>query len=344
MIKASQSDQIKHVILSHDGPTTKADCLNGIWQAMRAFEQRERVEFDAVLLHDAEDQVHSGELKLFGSLCRDHDLIQIPVVPEPVAESRWIAGHYLDEFAEAHRKELIVRQALGASVPSAGTGCALSRRALNSIADQKGGLPFDESSLTEDYELGLRLWQDGFSSRFVRAIDRLTDTEIVVRSCFPATVKTAVRQKTRWIIGIALAGWDRAGWRGRASEHWMRWRDRRVILAAALIFTGYSGMVLWLSFWALGRAISMPGIVTTLFDANFMLLVWRLLFRAYFTTLQYGWREGACSVPRLFVGNVIAVMAASRALFGYIQILFTGHVVWDKTSHIFAFEPKSQCP
>ena len=115
-------------------------------------------------------------------------------------------------------------------------------------------------------------------------------------------------------------------------------------MAAALIFTGYSGMVLWLSSWALGRAISMPWIVTTLFGANFMLLVWRLLFRAYFTTLQYGWREGACSVPRLFVGNVIAVMAASRALFGYIQILFTGHVVWDKTSHIFAFEPKSQYP
>jgi bacteriophage N4 adsorption protein B len=344
VIKAFHSDQIKHVILSHDGPTTKADCLNGIWQAMGVFEQQEGVQFEAVLLHDAEDRVHGGELTLFGSLCRDHDLIQIPVVPEPVADSRWIAGHYLDEFAEAHRKELIVRQALGASVPSAGTGCALSRRALDTIAGQKGGLPFDDSSLTEDYELGLRFWQEGFSSRFVRAVDQLTETEIVVRSCFPATVKTAVRQKTRWIIGIALAGWDRSGWRGRVSEHWMRWRDRRVILAAALIFAGYSGMVLWLSSWALGRAISMTWTVTTLFGVNFMMLLWRLLFRAYFTTLQYGWGEGACSVPRLFVGNVIAVMAASRALVGYIQFLFTGHVVWDKTSHIFAFETKPQHP
>ncbi|MGJ3628815.1 hypothetical protein AB5I41_21435 [Sphingomonas sp. MMS24-JH45] len=33
-----------------------------------------------------------------------------------------------------------------------------------------------------------------------------------------------MRQKARWMIGIALAGWDRTGWGGdrRVAEMWMR--------------------------------------------------------------------------------------------------------------------------
>ena len=65
-----------------------------------------------------------------------------------------ISGHYIDEFAEAHAKELLVRQWLDAAVPAAGVGVAIDWAMLGRIADARDGAPFDAASLTEDYELG----------------------------------------------------------------------------------------------------------------------------------------------------------------------------------------------
>ncbi|MBC7987089.1 MAG: glycosyltransferase, partial [Sphingomonadaceae bacterium] len=138
------------------GPTTKADCLNAIWRTMRADEAADAMTFRAIILHDAEDVVHPAELRLFRRFIGDHALIQLPVRPMIDRASPWMAGHYCDEFAEAHGKNLVVRQMLGAGLPSAGVGCAISRAMLGAIADERGGAPFDEASLTEDYELGLR--------------------------------------------------------------------------------------------------------------------------------------------------------------------------------------------
>jgi adsorption protein B len=54
--------------------------------------------------------------------------------------------------------------------------------------------------------------------------------------------------------------------------------------------------------------------------------------RAGFSTYAYGLREGLLSVPRLVVGNVIAILAAARA----IRIHLAGGATrWDKTGHIF---------
>ena len=41
--------------------------------------------------------------------------------------------------AEAHGKELVVREAIGAGLPSAGVGCAIARDALAALAEQDGG-------------------------------------------------------------------------------------------------------------------------------------------------------------------------------------------------------------
>src|SRR3546814_5780456 len=80
-------------------------------------------------------------------------MVQLPVLPLADPQSRWIGGHYLDEFAESHGKDLVVREALGASVPSAGVGCAINRNMMDRIVAMNGGRPFDEASITEDYEL-----------------------------------------------------------------------------------------------------------------------------------------------------------------------------------------------
>ena len=54
--------------------------------------------------------------------------------------------------------------------------------------------------------------------------------------------------------------------------------------------------------------------------------------RFAFVTATYGWRQGLISVPRLVVGNLIAILAVKRALFLHAK---GGPKRWDKTRHIF---------
>ena len=82
--------------------------------AMGADERAEDMRFAAVVLHDAEDHVHPEELALYRRHLAHHAMVQIPVVPMIDGKARWVGGHYGDEFAEAHGKELPLRCALDA--------------------------------------------------------------------------------------------------------------------------------------------------------------------------------------------------------------------------------------
>ena len=122
-----------------------------------------------VVIHDAEDMVDPAALPLFDAGMAQSDLIQLPVLPAPQAGSRWVSGHYLDEFAEAHGKAMVVRNWLGAGFPSAGVGCAISRECLRDLdARAQWSGPFDAESLTEDYELGLKIFEAGGQGTFLR--------------------------------------------------------------------------------------------------------------------------------------------------------------------------------
>ena len=254
-VRAAGWDKLRLVIGPAPGPTSKADCLNRLWEAMLAEEAAEQFRFKAVVIHDAEDVVHSDELGLFDSLIERFDLVQLPVVPLIDEKSRWVSGHYADEFAEAHGKELVVREALGASLPSAGVGCAVSHEALAALAAAHG-TPFDPDSLTEDYELGLRLKAMGRSAHFLRFSPEQGRPVVATREYFPGTLDAAVAQKARWMVGIALAGWDRLGWRGGLAERWMRLRDRQSLLAALLLCAAYLALALWAVLLASGRPLA----------------------------------------------------------------------------------------
>ena len=210
------------------------------------------------MLHDAEDLVHPLELKLFDRLVEYAGLVQLPVVPLIDPNSRWVGGHYADEFAEAHMKELVVREAVGAAIPLAGVGCAIERVALSRLAARHDGRPFAGASMTEDYEMGLRLGAIGVKTMFVRIPAEPGSRAVVAnRGHFPSTISAAVRQKARWIGGIAFAGWDQLGWRGGLGERWMRMRDRRGPLAALLLLAGYGAAILWAEV-ALAAALGAP--------------------------------------------------------------------------------------
>lgn len=334
------STRISVVINSKPGPTTKADCLNYAWYALQSHETANAMKFKAIVLHDAEDLVHASEPAIFNTLIERFDLVQIPVLPLPDQASRWIAGHYCDEFAEAHGKSLVVREAIGAAVPSAGVGCAISRSAIGSIASARGGAPFDDDSLTEDYELGLRIKQMGGQTILVRIREYENGPIVSIRAHFPATLETSVRQKTRWIIGIALAGWDRLGWTTNPFENWMRFRDRRAPIAAMVLTLGYLSLVMTAINVALSFTFSIdvptfPHVVNALLVVNTTLLIWRVILRFGFVTYEYEWREGLRSIPRIFVGNIISIIAARKAIIQYAKIRAYRDLKWDKTHHKF---------
>lgn len=334
----SEDPRVRVVVHDRDGPTTKADCLNRLYLAMRQDERRSGQRIGFIVLHDAEDMVHPAALALMDRALDTVDFVQLPVRPEPQASSPWVAGHYCDEFAEAHARDMVVRDHIGAGLPSAGVGCAFSRAAIERIVAVRGGaLPFAADCLTEDYEAGMLVAETGGRSRFIRVRDARGEL-VATREFFPDGLAASVRQKTRWVHGIAFQGWDRLGWNRSAGDLWMRLRDRRGPLVALVLLAAYLALPLWpiVRFGEMaGFVVPVPPgpVLKGLLAFNLCSLIWRLVVRALFTGSEYGWIEGVRSVFRFPVGNIIAIMAARRAAVAYVRVLFGGALTWDHTLH-----------
>lgn len=330
-VRAIDDPRVRLVEGAAPGPTSKAECLNRCWRAMQA----DGGAVKAVVLHDAEDVVHPLELQLYDRMIERFDLVQIPVFPLLVhgrgLRARWISGAYADEFADAHGKGLVVRETIGASVPSAGVGCAIRPAMLARVAAGASG-PFDEDSLTEDYELGLRIAAAGGRSAFVTIPAEPGGLPVAVRAYFPETLPTAIRQKVRWVTGIALAGWDRLGWRGGWAERWMRFRDRRSVLAAIVLTAAYASFLIGLVCWPFGIGLPLTPAMRWTLWLNGVLLIWRLVMRAAMTARIYGRRAGMWAMPRIFIASIIAIASAAKATTDYRPGRTPN---WDKTTHFF---------
>ncbi|WP_404480592.1 glycosyl transferase family protein [Novosphingobium sp. BL-52-GroH] len=339
MAAAGADPRVRVVISESPGPTTKADCLNRVYAALCQDEERYGRRYGSVVIHDSEDMVHPAELAVIDMALEEADFVQLPVCPEPQPDSPWVAGHYADEFAEAHAKAMVVRDALGASIPAAGVGCGFSREMIARIARRRGGegRPFAAECLTEDYELGLLVRREGGRSRFLRLRDERGDL-VATRSFFPARLEDSVRQKSRWIHGIAFQGWDRLGWSSGAAELWMALRDRRGPLTAIVLACGYclfviEGLLALASLGGASASVAMSPLLHTMIQLCLAGFLWRAAFRVLFTTREYGIVEGLGAVMRIPVANFIAIFAGRRALASYVLSLRGLAVRWEKTEH-----------
>ena len=359
-----QFDNVHRIVCPKDGPTNKADCLNWVYQGIRLFEKEHHRQFAIFDMEDSEDLVHPLSLKLFNHLIPRKDMIQLVVLPLEVKWQNFTEGHYIDEFSEMHYKNLVVREFLSHNLPSAGVGCAFSRRALEALTGAKNQL-FNIDSLTEDYDIGLRLKSLGLKTVFVKkAIDRLVSKRnpftgkwkqvktrefIATHGPFPKKFWSAVRQKSRWIVGICLQGWANLGWRGDLSTKYMLFRDRKSLLTSYINMLGYlvvSGVLIyWLWIYLSPEAYRYPPLVEPgtwlwyliLADTFFMAL--RLYYRFLCVFHFYGLRQALLSIPRFFWANIINFCASSRAIYLYVRYLVTGKIIaWDKTSHIYPSE------
>ena len=339
---ATQDDpRVRLVINDRAGPTTKADCLNRLYAALCADEGRTGVPYSSIIMHDAEDMVHPAALVVMDRALAEADFVQLPVRPEPQPRSRWIAGHYTDEFTEAHAKAMVVRDALGTAIPAAGVGCGFARATMARLASLRvaeGGVgPFAAECLTEDYELGVLVYRGGGKSRFLRMRDGNGEL-VATRAYFPHELEPSVRQKARWIHGIALQGWDRLGWSRRPLDMWMALRDRHGPMTAAVLAAAYLLLAVEavltaarLAGWRSDTPI--PPLLVAMLSISFAAFVWRAVWRFFFTTREYGLVEGLLSLLRIPVANVIAILAGRRAISAYIRTLRGDVVRWEKTQH-----------
>jgi len=334
-------DRLRLIVVDRAGPTTKADCLNRLYAAVCTDEARSGEACRGILIHDAEDMVDPAGLALVDLALGGVDFVQLPVRPEPQAGSRWIAGHYGDEFVESHAKAMVVRDAIGAAIPAAGVGCGFGRDMLARLAELRRtegeAGPFAAECLTEDYELGWLVSELGGRSIFLRA--RGADGRLIAtRSFFPGTLTAAVRQKTRWVHGIAFQSWDRLGWSRRPLDIWMALRDRRGPLTALVLAAAYLLLVIETILLA-GQAAGLhdprpvPDWLAILLAATLAGCLWRAIMRFAFTSREYGVVEGLRAVLRIPVANIIAIMSGRRALFAYVRSLRGFAVRWEKTVH-----------
>jgi len=339
VIAAANGDtRLRLIIHDCNGPSTKADCLNRLFRALKMDELRAGRRAKFVVFHDAEDMVDGAALSLIDQVIVRADLVQLPVLPMPQPNSVWIGSHYSEEFAEAHGKAMVVRDALGVGMPLAGVGCAIARNTIDRLAASRPDRqPFASDCLTEDYELGLGVAELGGTSRFVRK-RHVDGSLIATRAYFPARLEQSVRQKTRWIHGIAFQAWDRLGWSGRPAEIWMRLRDRRGPFIALVLAVAYALLVLSGISWGLasigyGQQMELSALLRAILILNFACFVWRAAWRFAFTAREFGMGEGVRAIFRIPVANIIAIMAARRALWAYLQTLAGGQLRWDKTDH-----------
>ena len=345
---------VHRVVCPNAGPTSKADCLNWIVETVKLRESETGERYEIFCLQDAEDVVHPLTLKVFNRFVPEYDLVQLPVIPYERSLHKLTGGTYLDEFAEVHLKGLTSRLAVGGMVPSAGVGTAFSRSACDELAAQTNHVLFPPVSLTEDYDFSFRLFRNHRKSGIAEVwVDR-TDAAgrslkelVAIREFFPAKFGDAVRQKQRWMLGIAFQGAQKLGWGTGWRERYMLLRDRVGVLTSVLnlaalfiFFQLYVEIALGLlshHTWLQSLPAYYPKhALRMLIDANLVLLANRVFQRARFVRQVASRRQMLLAPVRIVWSNVIDFYCTFHAVRRFTHASLTGRPLkWLKTAHEF---------
>ena len=332
---ADRFPNVHLAVCPHDGPTSKADCLNWVYQHIGLYEEQTGEHFDIIVTHDAEDMIHPDELAWINRYASRYDFVQIPVFALKTPWWDIIHGVYCDEFAENHNRDMVVRSRFRCFVPSSGVGTGYGREALEKLAQAHANCIFDPEALTEDYENGLRLRRLGCTQVFASPWRTAgPDSDFVAtREFFPRTWSSAFRQRTRWVTGIALQGWEHFGWQGNWREVYWLWRDRKGLIGSPL--------------GVLANIVFLYGLAThiwTRFDtkqiyltaATLTLQVIRIAIRMGCVARVYGIAFSVGVPLRALCANLLNAAATFSAVARYSRAKMTKKPLrWLKTEHSY---------
>jgi adsorption protein B len=321
---------------------TKADNLNSIYQAMLIDEKEHGRRFDMILTHDAEDLMDPDSIRWINYYAQRYDMVQIPVLALPTKFAEIAHGVYCDEFAESQIKDMPARERLGGFIPSSGVGTGFSRAALERLAKAHDNRVFEPACLTEDYENGWRIHAMGLKQKFIPVHFRY-ERPMATREYFPRTFTTAIRQRTRWITGIALQSWEFHTAGETLRQIYWFWRDRKTLIGNALtplmnILALYGAVT-----WVRDKAIHLPWGLARELSPQFPIYVTGLCLQAIHISIRAGCsarvygRRFACGVPvRTIAGNWINGLATWRAIRNYANAKVHGRTLrWVKTEHAY---------
>jgi adsorption protein B len=331
---------VHYSVCPHDGPTSKADCLNWIYNRMLQFEEERGVRFDMAIVHDAEDIVDPDALRWINYYGYSSDMVQIPVLALETPLLELWHGIYCDDFAESQFRDMRARQLFGGFLPSTGVGTGLSRRALEALAVSSHGRVFEPAALTEDYEMGFRVQALGLRQKYI-PIHIRQGRPIATREYFPRTFSAAVRQRSRWVMGIALQSWEFHSARETLRQLYWFWRDRKG-LAGNLMAPVMNALFLYGGVtWAIAKAIHQPWNLARENPQSVELGLAGLALQALHTSIRtscsariYGWRFAAATPVRVVLANWLNAVSTARAIQIYAAARLAGrNLRWAKTDH-----------
>lgn len=361
---AKIAPHIQYVVGQNPGPTNKASNLNTIYNYIIDYEQKNNIQYDIFVLHDSEDIIHPLSFRLYNYLMPKNAMVQMPVFPLDVSLKEITHWIYAAEFSEAHTKDMIVREQIGGLVPSAGVGTGFSREALDILKNHRNGLPFATNTLTEDYSTALQIRLHGLREIFVTQYVYRTKWRkrwyffgaihpyvvkdyIATRAMFPTEYMKSVRQKSRWVLGIAFEEWINTGWSGNFTTIYTLIHDRKSLFTHLITGLFFIFIPFWI-FYAIYTSgkpdyptlqdlfTAYPWVWKAIIISSFLMLV-RIIERMIALFRIYGIIPAILSVPLILYGNIINLHALLRA---YSQFIFlpktkTGSKKWDKTDHEF---------
>ncbi|HCL66792.1 MAG TPA: glycosyl transferase [Rhizobium sp.] len=162
------------------GPRTKPKALSYALAGARG---------DYVAIYDAEDRPHPGQLKeayaSFRAAPEDIACLQAPLIISNMQDS-WISALFSLEYSALFRGLLPVLARYRMPLPLGGT----SNHFRTDVLKAAGG--WDPYNVTEDADLGMRLYRLGYRSQTIRR-QTLEDA--------PVTARVWVGQRTRWFKG-----------------------------------------------------------------------------------------------------------------------------------------------
>jgi len=317
-------------LVPHDGPTSKADCLNWIYQSMIIHEETAGILFQAIVTHDAEDLIHPGSFAAINAHLDHYDMIQVPVLPLATPVTDIVHGIYIDEFSEFQTRDLRTRCRLDGFLPSAGVGTAFSRRAIERLAHSASNRVFEPACLTEDYENGFRVHALGYRQILLPLGRNPTAT----REYFPRSWGSAIRQRTRWNTGIVWQGLEKHGWQGGPRQWWWHWRDRKGILGNPIsllsnVMALYCGLR-----WEHVQSQLENTAASPLFPFTVTLALIQAACRAAIVNHHFGLRHGLASIARIPAANLLNTVAAAKATWRYWSArVKKTPLAWLKTAH-----------